>query len=270
MTVRFSTTYFFDPARNTIFLWTGLVLAGEHVHLLLRIIRPRLVLANEPPPPFSFLFPSPSPKGLLSLTVEFFRSNPSPCAQPGKTISQASDFPYGEDTTCGLVCSETEGPFSPIRQGSTNNIYVIPAPQIFTFGTATLVAAACCIPAILSMVTMWNKILEINWKAEFADEEKTKKAQELIPGTNGATIGKMEGVNYTISRILAVIEALVLGGAVLTILVIGELNFWSHPVNYQTEPMSGIGKPLLPGTVPANLRFHIPPFRQKATLLTRE
>jgi hypothetical protein len=29
VTVRLSTTYFFDPGRNIIFLWTILVLAGE-------------------------------------------------------------------------------------------------------------------------------------------------------------------------------------------------------------------------------------------------
>lgn len=29
VTVRLSRTYFFDPGRNIIFLWTGLILAGE-------------------------------------------------------------------------------------------------------------------------------------------------------------------------------------------------------------------------------------------------
>jgi hypothetical protein len=29
ITVRLSRTYFYDPGRNTIFAWTGLVLAGE-------------------------------------------------------------------------------------------------------------------------------------------------------------------------------------------------------------------------------------------------
>jgi len=29
VTVRLSTTYFYDPGRNTIFIWTGLVLAGK-------------------------------------------------------------------------------------------------------------------------------------------------------------------------------------------------------------------------------------------------
>jgi hypothetical protein len=30
LTVRLSRTYFYDPGRNVIFLWTGLVLAGKN------------------------------------------------------------------------------------------------------------------------------------------------------------------------------------------------------------------------------------------------
>lgn len=31
VTVKLSSTYFNDPGRNAIFLWTGMVLAGEHI-----------------------------------------------------------------------------------------------------------------------------------------------------------------------------------------------------------------------------------------------
>jgi hypothetical protein len=37
LTVRLSRTYFYDPGRNTIFLWTGLILAGRcypYMHVL--------------------------------------------------------------------------------------------------------------------------------------------------------------------------------------------------------------------------------------------
>ena len=34
VTVRLSRTYFYDPGRNTIFLWTGLMLAGEYTSWL--------------------------------------------------------------------------------------------------------------------------------------------------------------------------------------------------------------------------------------------
>ncbi|KXX74657.1 hypothetical protein MMYC01_209267 [Madurella mycetomatis] len=204
ITVRFSSTYFNNPGRNTIFLWTGLVLTG-----------------------------------LLALTVEFFRIEPLQCNNngSGQPVYDASEFDYGQ-TTCGLQCSVEEGPRSPMRGGSADNIYVILEPRILTFGAATLLAAACCIPAILSMVSTWDKILKINWKERFGDPD----ADELIEGTNGATIGKMKGVNSKIREFLSVVEVPLFGGAVLTIIIMGEINFWSQPVWYQTEPMENIGQ----------------------------
>lgn len=70
-----------------------------------------------------------------------------------------------------MRCSIQDGPYSPIRRGSGNNIYVIPAPDNFSFGTATLIAAACCIPTILLLVSMWLKILKINYEKAFGDEK---------------------------------------------------------------------------------------------------
>ncbi|KAK8113586.1 hypothetical protein PG984_014112 [Apiospora sp. TS-2023a] len=232
VTVRWSKTYFYDPARNLIFLWTALILAG-----------------------------------LLSLTVEFYRIEPVECTQDGQgnVISPATnpDFPYGSDNVCSNIpCSTDVGPWSSLRQGSTNEIFIIPAPQKLTFGAATLLAAACCIPAILSMVSMWNKILEINWKRRFGHRNNTNNAEqaqqnedeEVIEGTNGATVGKMKNVNDIIRQFLSVVQIPVFVGAVLAIMVIGELNFWSESVNYQTEPVTSIGQwaPII-GTVLAAL-----------------
>ncbi|CZR58895.1 uncharacterized protein PAC_08787 [Phialocephala subalpina] len=206
VTVRLSRTYFFDPGRNIIYLWTLLLLAG-----------------------------------ILSLTVEFFRINPVNCTHDddGNPIpSDASKFPYGA-ARCGLVCSIDQGPHSPMRRGAANNIYVIPTPERLTFDTATLMAAACCIPAILSLIFMWNKILEINWKTRRKNEEQMN---EPITGTNGATMKQMKGVNGMVRLFLSAVEIPVFGAAVLAILVIGERNFWSHQVVYQTEPITSIGQ----------------------------
>ena len=180
----------------------------------------------------------PVTEGLLSLTVEFYRSKPSHCTQ---NAPLTSDFPYGEDNLCGLVCSIDEGPHSPLRGGSANNIYVIPTPDKFSFGTATLLAAACCIPAILSMISMWNKILEINYRTRHV-QTKDANQDELIEGTNGATPRKMEGVNDRIRGMLKYVEIPVFSGAVLAILVIGERNLFSTQVRYQTEPIASIGR----------------------------
>jgi hypothetical protein len=179
--------------------------------------------------------------GLLALTVEFYRATPTPCTHddsgnPISSNASLNNFPYGI-ATCNLTCSVQDGPHSPMRGGSANNIYVIPAPHKLSFNTAMLLAAACCIPAILSMIFMWIKILEINWKTRFGDGE----LDDTIQGTNGATVGNMRGVNSMVRLFLSVIEIPLFSAAVLAILAIGETNFFSSPVRYQTEPMASIG-----------------------------
>ena len=109
-----------------------------------------------------------------------------------------------------------------------------------TFGMGTLLAAACCVPAILSLVSMWNKILEINWRSRFGGNRQD--IQATIEGTNGATLETMTRVNQYMKRILNVVEAPVYGAAVFFILIMGEWNFWSKQVYYETEPMTAVGQ----------------------------
>ncbi|KAL2802976.1 hypothetical protein BJX63DRAFT_413312 [Aspergillus granulosus] len=208
LTARMSGTYFKDPRRNIIFLWTGLVLSG-----------------------------------LLSITVELFRANPSTCTHDdtGKPLtSDVSQFPYG--TTCDLRCSVEQGPFSPIRRGATNEIYVVPAPNKLTFGTATLLAAACCIPAIVSILYFWSLILQETWNTRFNHSSEMDPRDEPIEGTNGATVGKMLQINGLVRTVLSTVEAPVFAAAVLAILILGEKNFFSNPVDYGTEPIASIGQ----------------------------
>ncbi|KFY45697.1 hypothetical protein V494_00823 [Pseudogymnoascus sp. VKM F-4513 (FW-928)] len=205
VTVKVSGTYFNAPGRNAIFVWTGLILAG-----------------------------------LLSLTIQFFRISPTKCLHDelGNAVSpKASEFGY--NTTCGLVCNTNDGPFSPMRGGSADDVYVIPAPSILTFGMATLLSAACCIPAVLSLISMWYKILEIKWKAKFGDGEEEHK---VIDGTNGATNAAMMRVKSQIRKFMLAVEIPVFGAAILAILIIGERNFFSEQVKYKTEPMASIGQ----------------------------
>ncbi|KAI0837940.1 hypothetical protein F5Y06DRAFT_269416 [Hypoxylon sp. FL0890] len=206
LTVRISRTYFYDPGRNIIFLWTGIVLAG-----------------------------------LLSLTVEFFRITASPCPYDDNGVPISPNDYKGflfRNASCNLTCSVEAGPFSPLRQYSTNEIFVIPAPHVLAFNAATLLAAACCIPAVLSLISMWNKILEINWKITFGQGD----GNQLIEGTNGATVEGMTKVNSMIRLFLSTIEVPVFSAAVLAILIFGERNFFSPEVSWQTEPMTSIGK----------------------------
>lgn len=182
----------------------------------------------------------------MSLAVEFYRSNTHPCQTGGSSrVPSLEDFPYGYEDICGLVCSEQNGPFSSLRQGATSEIYVVPKPATLPFGMAMFLAAAECVPAILSLISMWNKILEINWKTRRgrgALEKEKSEDQNIIPGTNGATFKGMKDVNQAIRSLLSAVEVPVFGGAWLAVLIIGEINFWSPQVQYHTEPISNIGK----------------------------
>ncbi|RSL49685.1 hypothetical protein CEP54_012302 [Fusarium duplospermum] len=195
VTVMLSRTYFNDPGRNTIFLWTFLQLVG-----------------------------------LLSLAIEFYRIQTSDCMLGNSKPLPSSDlshFPYTEGNNCGLVCSIQEGPFSPMRGGSANNIYVIPAPGTLTFGTATLLAAACSIHAVLCLVSMWDKVVETNWRRH---------------SRKSVTKGMIKRLNQTIGFFLKILAVPVFGGAGLAILIVGEINFFSSQVRYQTEPMANVGQ----------------------------
>lgn len=117
---------------------------------------------------------------------------------------------------------------------------MIPAPTKLDFNTATLLAAACCIPAVLSLVSMWNKVLEYNFTQRFKREERDAEEATPISGTK-ATVGTMNKVNELVKLALSAVEIPIFGGAVLVILIIGELNFFSKQVRYQTEPIATIG-----------------------------
>lgn len=88
---------------------------------------------------------------------------------------------------------------------------------------------------------MWNKILEYNWKTR-NEEEIEELENEFITGTNGATIKEMKSLNGYLRKFLSAVEIPVFGAAVLAILVLGEQNFFSKQVNYQTEPIASIGR----------------------------
>ncbi|KAG6010520.1 hypothetical protein E4U21_005871 [Claviceps maximensis] len=208
VTVRLSRTYFYDPGRNAIFLWAGLILAG-----------------------------------LLSLTVEFYRAGSVPCthnAQGSLLSPDPNNFPYDAQPACNMTCTADTGPQSPMRGGAANNKYVIPAPDKLTFGTGTLLCAACCVHAVLWLTSMMDKILEINWKSRFGITDEM--CNEPIEGTNGATIGKMYLVNEAVRFFMSVAIVPIFASAGLAVLIIGEINFFSAQMRYQNEPMASIGQ----------------------------
>ncbi|KAI1636811.1 hypothetical protein F4809DRAFT_650235 [Biscogniauxia mediterranea] len=162
--------------------------------------------------------------------LEFYRSNTVSCVDVNGNPILPDDFHNG-DLFCRLQCSPTDGTFSPLRGDATNEIFVIRAPSKLTFNTTTLLAAACCIPAILSLIFTWNKIVEINWK-----------------------MSEMRSINNIIRMFLSTLEITVFSAAVLAILIIGEQNFFNPQVSYQTEPITSLSQwgPII-GTVLAAL-----------------
>lgn len=123
-----------------------------------------------------------------------------------------------------------------MRGGAAKNIYVIPVPSKLSFNAAMLIAAGVCIPAILSLIFTWDKILEINWK----NRREPERLDERIEGVN-ITRGEIKGINNKVRLFLSVIEMPLFGGAVVAILIAGELNFFSEQLMFQTEPMASIG-----------------------------
>jgi hypothetical protein len=183
--------------------------------------------------------------------VEFYRIDTSHCRHDDsdKQLSYTTiDSLNNDNFTCGLICSTGAGPFSPLRGGSANNIYVIPAPDQLSFGTSTLLAAACCIPAILSLLHMWIKIYKTRSKKSSDNEGNDKchhclcRRYKAIDPTDNDNVGKMSWLIKIIRSCLSHVQMIVLSGAVLTILCIGEKNFFSPQVTYQTEPIGSIGK----------------------------
>lgn len=224
VTVKLSTTYSNERGRNIIFLWTGLILAGKRRHAY-----PRYATCSWSDAPS---------QGLLSLAVEFYRAKSTPCFfdNAGNPISQdPGRFPYSE-AMCGLTCSQENGPSSLLRTKAASEIFVVPVPTKLPLGNSMFLAAAECVPAILSLVSMWVKITN--------PDVENGRENEPIPGANGATFGNMKSVNASIRGFLNAVEIPVFAGAVVAILIIGEINFSSPQMDYHTEPMGSIGMAL--------------------------
>ncbi len=117
-----------------------------------------------------------------------------------------------------------------MREGSGNNIYVIPAPDALTFNAATLLAAACCIPAVLLLVVMWMQILETIWKKSNSN------------GDGNESVRRAKRTTRVLRLFRKFFEVPLWAAAVLAIMITGERNLFSPQVHYQTEPMASIGR----------------------------
>lgn len=188
------------------------------------------------------------------MIVEFYRSNAVPCPHGNNSnpiSTSTGPLSYGL-TSCDLKCN-TSYAVSPLRKGAANNVYVVPAPTRLTFGTGTLLSGACCVLSALMLISQWKKILEINWIRGFGSDHSLDLP---IEGTNGATLKHMKSINNIARLFISALEVPVWFAAALAILILGEINFFSAQVHFQTEPMATFGKlTLLDVRAPLNIRF---------------
>ncbi|QDS76398.1 hypothetical protein FKW77_003809 [Venturia effusa] len=87
---------------------------------------------------------------------------------------------------------------------------------------------------------MRNKIRYSNWRKK-SGKQPEENEKERIKGTK-ITRGGLKNVNNTLRLVLGRVEIGVFGGLVLAILIIGERNFFSKQVLYESEPMYAIGQ----------------------------
>jgi hypothetical protein len=75
-------------------------------------------------------------------------------------------------------------PFSPSRNEAASNIYVVPESSSLTIGAAAGLTTACCIPAVLLLVFIWNINFGINWKSRDGGVSGSVFSSLLIPYTD--------------------------------------------------------------------------------------
>jgi hypothetical protein len=100
-----------------------------------------------------------------------------------------------------------------------------------------LLAAACCIPASLSLLYLVPQVIRLRKQTRATDNEILDTP---IEGTN-VTVREMQGVNQITRIFLSVIELPFFMAWLLAILILGEVNLFSRPVIYQTEPFANVG-----------------------------
>jgi hypothetical protein len=124
-----------------------------------------------------------------------------------------------------------------MRGGSAKNIYVVPVPNILSFNAAMLIAAGVCIPAILSCIFTWDKILRSDYWTGRGTPSDGEQSDAIKLNPN-----QIKSINNTVARFLSLFEIPLFGGIIMAILIAGEINFFSRQLMYMTEPMASIGK----------------------------
>ncbi|KAF8316870.1 hypothetical protein DL93DRAFT_2226674 [Clavulina sp. PMI_390] len=225
ITVRYSKKYFESKGRNLVFMCTVLYLAG-----------------------------------LLGLVVAFWRATPEPCLDSnGQNVTFDDFWGLQRDNPQG-VCTTPRWPngcttATAIRKDPSNPSQWVPAPhQGMTLNTATLLCAGCCIPAVLSLLSVWQKVMRLRWIQLWTGRHgSTEPATGSAPNSSvtdeeaaltkkGLTENDVRWMERRINLILGLVERIVFFGWIIAIVVLGEENFWSREMRSGVEPMTSIGQ----------------------------
>lgn len=228
ITIRYSNTYFNAPGRNLVFLWTILNLAGgSYTELAAHALISQL--------------------GLLGLAVSFWRARAHDCLDDDGHPFTIAEFMNIVDsfnqTQPPDFCHWPSHPLtrsSPIRPRVVNVVQFVLRPHRgMTISTAILISLGCCVPAVISVAAMWQKVMYANavklgWMSE---EEVERKARGI----------DSESMAAYLARFLGMVERLVFTGLFLAVVVLGEVNLFSHEMLSGVEPMAAVGESDTPG-----------------------
>lgn len=191
--------------------------------------------------------------GLLSLIVAFYRADPKSCRDGSGNIVTWSTFESTPD-----ICGPCDSEHTLIRKDPSNPAQWILAPHVgMTINTATLLSAACCIPSILSLLSVWTKVMHLNWLKRWRRNDRSGSDPELAGGGgDNASMQPQQGrpeddedaaraerfMEKRIKLVLGLVERIVFTACILAIVVLGERNFWSHEMREGVEPITSIGQ----------------------------
>jgi hypothetical protein len=194
--------------------------------------------------------------GLLSLIVAFYRASPEPCLDSQDNNVTVSNFTNVTSSQASqVICTPQCNYTTVIRTDPSNPSQWVLAPNRgMTINTATLLCAACCIPAILSLISVWQKVMHISWIKRWTRRPNTPDT--VGGGTNekppeGLTLEELHErtirdderwMDKKIRLVLGLVERIVFTVCILAIVILGEINLWSPQMRAGVEHINGVGE----------------------------
>ena len=187
----------------------------------------------------------------------FGRAKKLPCLDASGNVTYSA-FEGGNQTCDGLCDGRKTG----IRQDPQNpSQYVVDMHHGITINTGLGLSAACCIPTVLSMASIWLKLVREKLARSFTtllpswgddgsnmvtastDEIRRNETKAMSPEQKRRHDEKR--MDEAIRIGLGLVERIVFSAAILGIVVLGERNFWSPEMRAGVEPMSSVGEYLI-------------------------